>query len=56
MSKKLNATESLLYKRVATFSSGGDTADWNSQLSVFCVMAIRVCRTGISKLFCSRAT
>ena len=34
MLKKFSATESLLYKGVATFSSGGKTTDCSIQLSV----------------------
>ena len=34
MSKKANATESLWYKGVATFSSGGETRDWCFQISL----------------------
>jgi len=34
MSKKFNATESLSYKGVVTFSSGGEATDWNFQISV----------------------
>jgi len=34
MTKTFNVTESLRYKGVETFSSGGETTDWSSQLSV----------------------
>ena len=34
VSKKFNATESLWYKGIATFSRGGETTDWSFQLSV----------------------
>jgi len=34
MSMKFNATESLWYKGVATFSSGGETTDSSYQISV----------------------
>ena len=32
--RKRNTTESLLYKGVVTFSTGGETTDWNFPLSV----------------------
>jgi len=34
MNKNFNATESLWYKGVATFSSGSETTGWSFQLSV----------------------
>jgi len=48
MSKKFNVTESLWYKSLATFFSGGKTTDWSFQLSVSVILQEK--RSGLWQL------